>query len=182
MKGTTLVGVVLLATLLALVLDVTLGVFLLAALLVGGLLYFRRERCGFCGARGQISQTGSEVVSREKAYGIVTRTDTITKKKTLPDRTAAPEVTRVNRQERVPTVRITTRAHYQCANCKNIWTKDIVTEAEDFSREEPQPQKETVVIQREVVKVPCKYCGMLVDLLRDSKCPSCGANLTLGKQ
>jgi hypothetical protein len=36
-----------------------------------------------------------------------------------------------------------------------------------------------VVIQREVIKIPCRYCGMLVDPVRDAKCPSCGANLSM---
>jgi rubrerythrin len=40
----------------------------------------------------------------------------------------------------------------------------------------PQPvQKETTIIQREVVKIPCKYCGTLVDPVQDQKCPNCGA-------
>ena len=38
----------------------------------------------------------------------------------------------------------------------------------------------TQVIQREVIKVPCKYCGTLVELTAEvSRCPSCGAPLQL---
>jgi len=31
------------------------------------------------------------------------------------------------------------------------------------------------IIQREIVKVPCKYCGNLNDLATTRVCPSCGA-------
>lgn len=175
------VGLALLFTLAALVLVPSLGIALLAVLLLAGAVYYRRPKCGYCGARGQVTRTSFEVVNREQAYGIITRTDTVTKSRRLSDGTAARDVTHVNRQERVPIVRTTTRTHYQCMNCRNTWFRDTVGEAEDFSVREQAPQKETVVIQREVVKVPCKYCGMLVDPVRDAKCPSCGANLMLGK-
>lgn len=168
-------------TIAALIFYPVVGIALVVVLLLVGAAYYARPKCGYCGARGQISRTGSEVVSREQAYGIVTRTDTVTKNGRRSDGTATREMTHVNRQERVPTVRTTTRTHYRCANCRNTWFKDTVSEAEDFSVREQPPQKETVVIQKEIVKVPCKYCGMLVDPVRDAKCPSCGANLTLGK-
>lgn len=39
---------------------------------------------------------------------------------------------------------------------------------------------ETQVIQKEVIKVPCKYCGTLIELTSGvSKCSSCGASITL---
>jgi hypothetical protein len=181
MKGTTLAGVVLVVVIIGLIINRALGVgFILLALIAAG-FYFGRPKCGYCGARGQIRQTGSEVVKQEPAYGVVTRTDTITKNKQRSDGTSYEEVTHVNRQERVPTLRVTTRKHYQCANCRNTWFKDNLSEVEDFSRREQKEPGQTVVIQREVVKIPCKYCGMLVDPIRDAKCPSCGANLTLVK-
>ncbi len=38
----------------------------------------------------------------------------------------------------------------------------------------------TKVIEREVIKVPCRYCGTLVEITAGpSKCPSCGAPLQL---
>lgn len=40
----------------------------------------------------------------------------------------------------------------------------------------PTIHKETI-IQREIVKVPCKYCGTLVDPVPNNKCPSCGAKI-----
>ncbi len=37
----------------------------------------------------------------------------------------------------------------------------------------------TQVIQREVVKVPCKYCGALIEVTSGTnKCPNCGAFLS----
>ena len=35
--------------------------------------------------------------------------------------------------------------------------------------------KEKEVIQREIVKVPCKFCGNLNELATTRFCPSCGA-------
>ena len=38
----------------------------------------------------------------------------------------------------------------------------------------------TQVIQKEVIKVPCKYCGTLIELTSGvNKCPSCGASINL---
>ena len=44
--------------------------------------------------------------------------------------------------------------------------------------QEPAVQRETI-IQREVVKIPCKYCKTLIDPLRDKSCPNCGAPIDL---
>jgi hypothetical protein len=40
-----------------------------------------------------------------------------------------------------------------------------------------QAAQQTLVVEREVVKTPCRYCGSLVDAFRMNKCPSCGAPL-----
>ena len=32
-----------------------------------------------------------------------------------------------------------------------------------------------VVVEREVVKIPCKYCGNLIDAFRNNTCDKCGA-------
>ena len=38
----------------------------------------------------------------------------------------------------------------------------------------------TQVIEKEVIKVPCKYCGTLIELTSGvNKCPSCGATIQL---
>jgi hypothetical protein len=182
MKQTTaiLAGVAI-ATLLVLFLSPGFGILLLLVELVAAGVFFARPRCSYCGARGRIQTTGSYIVSRLPAYGIVTRTDTITKNRRRSDGTTYAEQTHVNRQERVPTLKITTRTFYGCSSCNNKWSRDSFSEVEDFSREPARDPNKTVVIEREVVKIPCKYCGMLVDPVRDSKCPSCGANLQIGK-
>ena len=171
---TTIVGVVVIITLILLVFSPGYGILLLLALLIAGGYYFARPKCNYCGARGQIQTTGSNVESRIPAYGIVTRTDTITKNKRRSDGTTYQEETKIKRQERV-----TTRTYYRCANCNNKWYKDTVGEVEDFSREPPKDPGKTLILEREIVKVPCRYCGMLVDPVRDAKCPSCGANLAM---
>ena len=36
------------------------------------------------------------------------------------------------------------------------------------------------IIQKEVIKVPCKYCGTLIELTSgENKCPNCGATIKL---
>jgi rubrerythrin len=63
--------------------------------------------------------------------------------------------------------------------------KTKVTKHEDFSRsgndatKDIETRQETKLIEREVVKVPCKYCGTLVDPVRNEKCPSCGGRIML---
>ena len=44
-------------------------------------------------------------------------------------------------------------------------------------RSPPAAPASTVIIQREVVKVPCKYCGTLNDLATSKVCSNCGAPL-----
>ena len=52
--------------------------------------------------------------------------------------------------------------------------KDRVTQEEDFSRVEEPSEKQTVIIQKEIVKVPCKYCGVLNEVTAGT-CSNCGA-------
>jgi hypothetical protein len=42
---------------------------------------------------------------------------------------------------------------------------------------QPLPAQPAVIVEREVVKTPCRYCGTLVDAFRSNKCPNCGAPL-----
>ncbi len=178
MRQTTLIlAVAAVLTLIIFLISPGYGIVLIFVELLAGGVYYARPQCTYCGARGQIQRTGSFVVSRVPAYGVVTRTDTVTKNRRRSDGTSYKEETQINRQERVPTLRLTTRDLYQCAKCSNKWSKDHQTEVEDFTRETPKDPNKTVIIEREVVKVPCRYCGMLIDLVRDAKCPSCGANL-----
>jgi hypothetical protein len=43
------------------------------------------------------------------------------------------------------------------------------------SGEATQPEPSVVIKEEEIVKVPCKFCGTLVDPVRDKACPNCGA-------
>jgi hypothetical protein len=166
-------------TVLALIFYPLYGILIIFLLLLAGGVYLSRPKCAYCGARGKIHDAGSETVNSIPAYGLVSRTDVIVKNRTRSDGTSYEEHTHVSRQERVPTLRITTRHYYQCSNCSKKWSKDSLREVEDFSREPPTDPNKTLIIEREVVKIPCRYCGMLVDPARDSKCPSCGSNLTM---
>src|SRR5271169_2621421 len=95
-QTTTIVGVAVIVTLLSLVFIPALGVLLLIGLLIAGGVYYARPKCSYCGVRGRIQITGSEVTSREPAYGIVIRTDTVTKNKRRSDGTSYQETTHVN--------------------------------------------------------------------------------------
>ena len=33
----------------------------------------------------------------------------------------------------------------------------------------------TVILEKEVARIPCKFCGNLIDPVRDATCPRCGA-------
>lgn len=44
----------------------------------------------------------------------------------------------------------------------------------ELGQETNVPTK-TVIIQREIVRVPCKYCGTLNDIATQRFCPNCGA-------
>ncbi len=146
--------------------------------LVCGVVYlvwrFTRAKCPSCGRHGTIGATGSQVVSAERGYGVVTRQDTTTTSKHDGTGSMVTETSTTSRQERAPVVRKTVRTTYRCKGCGYNYTRDSVSEEEDFS-DRPQKEKETTIIQREVVKVPCKYCGALNDISTQRTCSNCGA-------
>ena len=157
---------------------IVLGVVLLLAyglgliFIVPGILlwYYGRERCPYCKLRGTMRPGRSEIIAQDRGFGIVTRTDTVTGRVGRERQRST-----VQRQERVPVVRTTTRVAYQCTACHQfVGSKNYYSESEDFS----PPQQQTIVqreVQREVLKVPCKYCKALLDPIREKKCPNCGA-------
>ncbi len=172
--------VILIAVVVALVVLYLFPVLFLVALIAGAVYavaYYSRPACPSCRARGTIGLSRSEVVKAEKAYGIVTRTDTTTTRRSDGQGQTVNETSTNRRQERVPTVRTTTRSHYRCSRCGYMYERDSTKEQEDFSREEEQPAKEKIIVEREVAKIPCKYCGNLVDPVRDNTCSKCGAKL-----
>ncbi len=160
---------------------IVLGAVLLLAyglgliFLVPGIIlwYYGRERCPYCKLRGTIRPGRSEIIAQDRGFGIVTRTDTVTGRVGRERQRS-----RVQRQERVPVVRTTTRVAYQCIACRQfVGSKNYNSESEDFS----PPQQQTIVqreVQREVLKVPYKYCRTLIDPIREKRCPNCGAVVT----
>jgi hypothetical protein len=139
--------------------------------------YFGRKKCPSCGARGTISFAGTEVVKTEKAYGLVTRTDTSSAQRRDSSGQVVNESATTHRQERAPIIRTTSRSTYRCFKCGYSYGTDSVAEQEDFSRDDSPAAAQTVIIEREVAKIPCKFCGTLVDPVRDRNCPKCGAKL-----
>lgn len=146
--------------------------------LIGAVIYFAwhytRPRCPSCGRYGTVSSSGSEVVDTETGYGLVTRHDTTTTSRRDDEGNLVKEKSVTSRQERAPVVRKTVRTTYRCRECGHSYSRDSVTEEEDFA-DRPTKEKETVVIQKEVVKVPCKYCGALNDIVAQKTCSNCGA-------
>ncbi|HZY94089.1 MAG TPA: hypothetical protein VFE98_04405 [Candidatus Bathyarchaeia archaeon] len=159
---------------------IILGVLLLLAyglgllFLIPGILlyYYGRERCQYCKVRGKIRAGRSDLVSQQRGFGLVTRTEVAQGR--VGRRVQQSTITR---QERVPVVNTTTRVDYVCTNCQHvIGSRDYYNQREDFS-----PPEQTVVqreIEREVLRIPCKYCRTLLDPIREKNCPNCGAVVT----
>lgn len=59
----------------------------------------------------------------------------------------------------------------------DLATPDVwVTKINDaISGEHAQAEPSVIIKEEEIVKVPCKFCGTLVDPVRDKACPNCGA-------
>ncbi len=128
----------------------------------------QRPKCPNCKSRGQLVPIRSEMLKEERAFGIVTRKDRI-----QTYRGGQQENTVVRRQERVPIVRRTARTHYKCRACGTDARVDRTTETEDFSP--PLPETRTI-IERQVVKIPCKYCRNLISP-DENRCSYCGGKL-----
>src|SRR5436309_263399 len=97
---------------------IVIGAILLVAyglgliLLVPGILlywYYGKEQCPYCKARGKLRAGRTDMVSQERGFGIVTRTDLVTGRVGQELQNSS-----IRRQERVPMVRTVTRVAYQC--------------------------------------------------------------------
>jgi len=143
-------------------------------ILTGGIFGFSAPKCAKCGTKGKIVHVGLTIITKKRGMGIVTRTDTITKTVQLPSGGKRKETTEVKRQERAPMIRGTQRDYYRCSACNNASTRITSYEREDT---EPRDTEKTVLVTKEVTKVPCKYCGNLVNLSEVSICPNCGGRL-----
>lgn len=139
---------------------------------------FFSPKCSFCSTKGEVVYLGWQKAKVERGFGIVVRqeTNTIKKRDVRGRRYTQNAVT--NRQERVPVIRTTYRYHYECRACRNTWANDKVVEEEDFSPpipKQPVVRESNTVYTREVIRVPCKYCGTLLDPIQNKTCPRCGA-------
>ena len=147
---------------------------------VAAVIYYSRQKCTNCGARGQIVKAGTQEVGRVKGFDIFNRQETATTRTYDGEGRPSTSNTVINRQERAPSVRITYRTFYECKKCHNRTYVDSTRIEEDFTRSGNEVTKEvynTKVIEREVLKVPCKYCHNLVDPLRNGTCPNCGGKI-----
>ncbi len=163
----------------ALILFYLFPVLVFLAIIIGILYaagYYRQTKCPSCGARDTIGLLGSEVVKTEKAYGLVDRMDTTTTRRRNRQGGTTKEESTTTRQERAPIIRTTTRTTYHCRKCGYNYSRESVDEEEDFARDETPSGKETVILQKEIVKVPCRYCGTLNEVTRRT-CSNCGASI-----
>jgi hypothetical protein len=64
----------------------------------------------------------------------------------------------------------------QIAMSPEVWMNKINNLMNGMSSRLYSPQP-TIIVEREkeVVKIPCKYCKSLVDVFRNNTCPQCGA-------
>jgi len=53
----------------------------------------------------------------------------------------------------------------------DVWVSKIAEVASSRN----SAQQPTVILEKEVARIPCKYCGNLVDPARQTMCPRCGA-------
>lgn len=127
-------------------------------------------RCPHCSSRGYMKVTGTSVVTREPGY------QTVKRQRRIKDRYG--NTTRTEEyQEQIHVVKTTIRTDYRCANCgaESHSTKSSVGEGTLESRRKEEVTRETLVVQKEVVKVPCRYCGSLNEIATTRVCGSCGA-------
>ena len=148
--------------------------------IVAAAIYYGRQKCTNCGARGQIVCAGTQEVGHVKGFDIFNRQDTAATR--TRDNQGRPITSHsvINRQERAPSVHITYRTFYECKNCHNRTYVDSAKVEEDFTRSGNEVTREvynTKVVEREVLKVPCKYCHTLVDPIRNGTCPNCGGKI-----
>ena len=71
----------------------------------------------------------------------------------------------------------TNKISIQIAMSPEVWITKINNLLNTTNYRSPQP---TIVIEKEVVKIPCKYCRALFDPYRNNTCPQCGAPLHTG--
>ena len=146
--------------------------------------YWNNLRCRYCNSKGMIYPVRSEIISTERGFGNVTRTQIV--------QTSGEQANPVQEiifgqgsmysrqhvvytQERVPVIRTRYRMVYQCSKCSAfVGDRQFYRETEDFSigKELAQGARREFVAK----KIDCKYCTTSND---DSHkfCTHCGAPL-----
>ena len=85
------------------------------------------------------------------------------------------------REERVPVIKTTRYMQWECSSCGHRDSEESIVDegqVEDFERPIYQPRQVVTtnhVIERERMRVPCRFCGVYVDPLANRTCPSCGS-------
>ena len=108
MKATTLVVLLVAAAVLYYLSPVVFFLVLIVGVLYA-VRYYKREKCPSCGARGTIALDRSEVVKTQRAYGIVTRTETTTNRRRDNQGRMVNEESISEHEERAPVLRTTSR-------------------------------------------------------------------------
>lgn len=134
--------------------------------------------CPKCGVVGSFNyKTGTRTTRTE---GIVTRRTT---KRTHDLRYYEPspsEYSVEKREERVPVIKTTTVTWKECSACGYRESERVIGERqeEDFERPLYPPVTNSLeVIERERIRIPCRYCGVYVDPIANRTCPNCGSVL-----
>ena len=152
-----------------------LGLFGLLFILGGGVwVYESAPKCPSCGWPWTLKKVSTEVVGQQRGMGLVTRVETHVGR--VGDQSTSNVV---RRQERAPVVSSTVRINLVCSHCHKSAFKQFVETREDFSPPAARPpvlvREIHREVQKEVLKVPCRFCKTLVDPIRQQKCPNCGA-------
>ncbi len=130
------------------------------------------KKCPNCQKRGHSKFLNAEVISRTPGYATVVR-------KTKSRDSLGNVVQTIERPEQIYVTRIKTHNNCHCRNCDAEW----YTESEEQREGADAVQKQESVIvkerklikEKEVIRIPCRYCKFLSDPVRDRKCSNCGA-------
>jgi ribosomal protein L44E len=147
----------------------------------GAWAYSDAPKCPSCHWPWTLRQVSRKVVSQQRGFGVVTRSETHVG--TIGNQSTSNVV---QRQERAPTVTSTIRVDFVCRHCGKPAFKQFATTQEDFA---PRPAQHApqVVVNVNAPPTPkpqtflhCRYCGALnpsENVGRAMHCLSCGATL-----
>ena len=127
------------------------------------------RKCPICKVRGYSDFIDSVILGRTQG------SETVVRKTQIKD--SEGEVVRtIEREVDIPVVHVKSKRNYHCYNCGKDWYAIKTATHEGVMPKTPRSvviSKE--VMTREIVKVPCRYCGTLNVLPTDKFCSGCGA-------